>query len=130
MVILGIDYGSAKVGLAIAEGLVAVPLRVVKYDNQRELREAIRAACAEYAVSTIVVGMPHAMRGNDTAQTADVVTFVAWLRREMSTPVVTEDERLTTAFAKQLASQWNGKADDDAIAATLILQSYIERNPS
>jgi len=119
MTLLGIDYGTKKVGFAIAEGTVATPLRVVRYATRRELRDAIRSACDDYDVRTIVVGVPR--------DHATIEEFVAWLRREMSTPVVTEDERLTTVFAKRLMHDWKGKADDDAIAATLILQSYVER---
>lgn len=119
MTILGIDYGAKKVGFAIAEGTVATPLRIVRYTTRRELRDAIRSACADYDVRTIVVGVPRDRKS--------VEEFIAWLRREMTTPVVTEDERLTTAFAKRLMRDWKGKADDDAIAATLILQSYVER---
>ena len=122
MVLLGIDFGSKKIGLAIAEGKVAVPLRVVRYENRKELRTAIRAACAEYDVRTVVVGVPR-----DRAETNK---FIEWLRRETLLPVVAEDERLTTAFAKRLMREWNGKADDDAIAAALILQSYVERASS
>ncbi|MDO8598718.1 MAG: Holliday junction resolvase RuvX [bacterium] len=119
MTILGIDYGTKKIGLALAEGKVATPLRVVRYESRRELRDAIRLVCDEYVVRSIVVGIP---RDHEI-----VDEFIEWLRRELTLPVVTEDERLTTAFAKRLMRDWNGKADDDAIAATLILQSYIER---
>lgn len=119
MALLGIDYGEKKIGLAIAEGKVATPLRVVRYETRRELREALYRACAEYDARTIVVGIPR--------DCAIVDEFIDWLRRETSLPVVTEDERLTTTFAKRLMRDWKGKADDDAIAAALILQSYIER---
>ncbi|MDO8622567.1 MAG: RuvX/YqgF family protein, partial [bacterium] len=100
MVLLGIDFGSKKVGFAIAEGTVATPLRVVRYATRRELRDAIRHTCDDYDVRTIVVGVPR----DHTA----VEEFVAWLRREMTTPVVTEDERLTTVFAKRLMRDWKG----------------------
>jgi putative Holliday junction resolvase len=127
MSLLGIDYGAKKIGLAIAEGTFAAPLRSIRYANRRELREEIRQACADHGVRTIVVGTPRSLRGDATAQTQEVEDFIAWLRREMTLPVVTEDERLTTVFAKRLIRDWTGKADDDAIAATLILQSYVER---
>lgn len=149
MPLLGIDYGTTKVGLALADGMVATPLRVIRAASakprrfgrdpdmessglqtaswRRQLREEIRRACTEYDTRTIVVGIPRPLRGGTSAQTKAVEEFVAWLRRELSIPVLTEDERLTTAFAKRLMREWEGKADDDAIAAALILQSYIER---
>lgn len=127
MSLLGIDYGDRKLGLAIAEGKVAMPLRVVRYETQRELRDVIRRACDEYEISTVVVGIPRPLRGGKSAQTRAAEEFVAWLRRELSIPVLTEDERLTTAFAKRLMREWKGKAEDDAVAAALILQSYVER---
>ena len=126
MSLLGIDYGAKKIGLALAEGKVAMPLRVVRYETRRELRDEIRRACEEHDASTVVVGIPRPLRGGKSTQTKMTEEFVAWLRRELSIPVLTEDERLTTAFAKRLMREWKGKADDDAIAAALILQSYIE----
>ncbi|MBI4434619.1 Holliday junction resolvase RuvX [Candidatus Uhrbacteria bacterium] len=128
MTLLGLDYGTKKIGLALAEGKLAVPLRVVRYETRRELREIIRTACDEHDARTIVVGIPRPLRGGASAQTKAAEEFVAWLRREISLPVVTEDERLTTAFAKRLMRDWKGKADDDAVAAALILQTYIERH--
>lgn len=119
MALLGIDYGKAKVGLAVAEGLVASPLRVVHYETNRELASAVQRACEEYDIRTIVVGRPQ--------QHGDIQAFIDWLRKEMTIPVVVEDEQLTTAFAKRLMRSWKGKAEDDALAAALILQSYIER---
>lgn len=127
MSFLGVDYGGRKLGLAVAEGALAVPLRTVRYATRRELREAIAQACADYDIRTIVVGIPTPFHGGTNAQVETVEEFVAWLRREVTIPVLTEDERLTTAFAKRLMRDWKGKADDDAIAAALILQSYIER---
>lgn len=125
--ILGIDYGAKKVGLALAEGQLAVPLRVVRYETRRDLRDAIRHACEEHDVGTVVVGIPRPLRGGKSAQTKAAEEFVAWLRRELSLPVLIEDERFTTAFAKRLMREWKGKAEDDAVAAALILQSYVER---
>ena len=127
MALLGIDYGERKIGLALAEGTLAVPLRVVRYANRRELREELQRACAEHDVRTIVAGVPQPLGGGASAQTEASEEFIGWLRREFVIPVVTEDERLTSAFAKRLMRDWKGKADDDAIAASLILQSYIER---
>ncbi len=134
MVLLGIDFGTKKIGLALAEGKLAVPLRVIRAASakpqaaswRRQLREEIHRVCGEYDVRTIVVGVPRPLRGGASAQTKVAEEFVSWLRREMTTPVVTEDERLTTAFAKRLMRDWKGKADDDAVAAALILQTYIE----
>lgn len=128
MSILGIDYGERKIGLALAEGTLAVPLRVVRYANRRELRQELQRACAEHEIRTIVVGVPRSLHGDASAQTTASEEFVSWLRREFSLPIVTEDERFTSAFAKRLMRDWNGKADDDAIAASLILQSYVERH--
>jgi RNase H-fold protein (predicted Holliday junction resolvase) len=119
MALLGIDYGTAKLGFAIADSRVAAPLRVVRYTNRGELRDALRVVCEDYDVRTIVVGVPR--------DPEVVAGFLEWLRREVSVPVLTEDEQLTTVFAQSLMRGWKEKADDDAIAAALILQSYLER---
>ncbi|MFH1098644.1 MAG: Holliday junction resolvase RuvX [Candidatus Uhrbacteria bacterium] len=126
-ILLGIDYGAKKIGLAIAEGQIASPLRVVRWETHRDLAAEIRRACEEYGVRSIVVGIPRPLRVKENAQMREAEEFVEWLQREMTLPVVREDERLTTAFAAKLTRGWKKKADDDAIAAALILQSYIER---
>lgn len=123
MTLLGIDYGVAKIGLALAEGHVAAPLRVVRFDERSELRSMLQHVMVEYDVRRMVVGMPRMHR-------EPVEEFVEWLRREFTLAVYTEDEQLTTQFAKRLMRGWKGKAEDDAIAAALILQSYIERTTS
>ncbi len=126
--LLGIDYGSSKVGLALAdtETKTAVPLAVVTFDN---LRSKIKDLIESEEVEKIVVGLPLGMKGQETEQTKEVKDFIKDLRSKLAPSeaegininVVAEDERLTTAQAKR-----DGK--DDAVAAMYILQSYIDKH--
>lgn len=117
--LLGIDYGEAKCGLALADPATktAVPLSVVDF---KDLRPRIEDLIKSEGIGKIVVGLPLGMDGQETEQTAKVKEFIQDLRSKIDVEVVAEDERLTTTQAKRL-----GK--DDAVAAMHILQSNIDK---
>jgi len=120
--ILGIDYGSSKVGLALADLItkLAMPLAVIQ-PNQLILR--IKELIDTEEVSAIVIGLPLGMDNQETNQTKEVLDFVNHLKIQLdklNVDVITEDERLSTAQAQK-----QGK--DDAVAAMYILQSYIDK---
>jgi putative holliday junction resolvase len=128
MNILGIDYGSSKVGLALSAGSLAMPWRSLKKWNSiavliREITEIIK----EEEVDKVIVGIPQGLSGTSTAQTQEVMTFVKELQKVLTIPVIGEDERYSTGLAKQ---QLMPNDDEDAQAAANILQSYLDRRSS
>jgi len=117
--VLGIDYGSSKVGLALAdlETKVAVPLEAVE---PNQLNDKISELIESEGLEKIVVGLPLNMAGKESNQTKEVKSFIAKLKAKLNIDIDVEDERLSTAQAQK-----SGK--DDAVAAMYILQSYVDR---
>jgi putative Holliday junction resolvase len=120
--ILGIDYGLKKIGLALAESGLATPLTVLKKDLSIK---RIFEICRQHRVEKIVVGLPE---GKIVPQ---VKKFAKKLSREAKIPVVFQDETLTSqeAIAKMIEAGKGQKArreKEDAAAAALILQTYLD----
>jgi len=117
--ILGIDYGSSKIGLALGDSQlkVATPFKVLKPE---ELVLEIDRLIERQGLDLAVMGLPLNMSGQETAQTRIVKQFAENLKKEISVEIVFEDERLSTIQASR-----DGK--DDAVAAMYILQSYLDR---
>ena len=118
---LGLDVGRARVGLALADltSGVAVPLAV--FDLNADFWARLRDLCQKEAVERIVVGWPVGLDGQNSGQTEMVVEFVQELKKQLPEAIVEcVDERLSSK-ATNLAS------NNDAQAATLILNNYLER---
>jgi putative holliday junction resolvase len=136
MVILGIDYGTKRIGLATGDsstGLV-FPLRSIERGSSLDeavsaTLEAVRAESAEH----IVVGIPRRLTGEgqqlgDTEREA--LAFVDALKAKTGLTVETEDERMTSALAdrwRMLSGTKKSKFDRDAASAAVILESYVMR---
>lgn len=125
MKILGIDYGRKKIGLAMTEGILAVPLRVIKKEPQ--ILEKIRKICWAQQVTRIVVGLP------ERGIVEEIKSFAKKLAEITGLPVVFQDETLTSqsAIAKMLEAGKKRKfrqQKEDAVAAALILETYLEKN--
>lgn len=123
---LGIDFGSRKVGLAkAAEGTPAVPLAVWEYKNRQELLARISELCQREGISAIVIGLPLPVRIGVASDGVEAVQrFAVKVRQATGLPVHVHDERLTTKEAQRLHR--GSRGDDDAIAAMLILQSWLD----
>ncbi len=131
--ILGIDYGSSRVGFAVSDPMhiIATPLNTVKNSSQKGLFDYIDQLKIEYDIRSIVVGLPLNMKGEETRQTKSVKEF-STLLEQRSWKVILEDERLTSVIAKkeiikQNKSTGKNKSLIDKTAAALILQSYLNK---
>lgn len=130
--ILGIDYGSSKVGLALGDSelKVATPYKVIAPPG---LVLEIDRLIERQGLDLVVLGLPLNMKGEETEQTRIVRQFAEELKKEISLDIVFEDERLTTIQAIKGASptkpraRAEGRSRADAVAAMYILQSYLER---
>jgi putative Holliday junction resolvase len=131
--IIGLDYGAARIGMAVSDelGVAAHPLPTVSRDGQ-EL-EAIAKVLEERSASRIVVGLPLQMDGAEGIQARKVRSFVKELKRRLpGLDVVLVDERLTTAQAHRALSEMGAKMrtrrrEVDRMAAQIILQRYLDR---
>jgi len=131
VILLGIDYGTKRIGLAITDELeiIASPLKTIP--NDPNSIDEIRKIATERGVQLVVVGMPLNMDGSLGPAGKAVQKFAEKLRAEMAAPVETFDERLTTAQAERSMlmhdlSRAKRAGRRDEMAAQIMLQSCID----
>jgi putative Holliday junction resolvase len=129
--ILALDFGRARIGAAISDELqlLAHPLETIPAD-QRALSR-IAEIVQERKVDHVVAGLPKRMDGQMGTAATEVLEFVEKLRAILACPVVTWDERLTTAAAHRALRDAGKKTRHtrryvDQVAAQMILQSYLD----
>jgi putative holliday junction resolvase len=132
--VLGVDYGSVRIGVAICEapGLPAVPLTTIAHESWSADIAAVAALARERAAGRIVVGNPIRLDGAAGRQALKVGAFVGELQAAFDGEVIAQDERLTTAAAaKKLrelpVSGSTRRRHIDELAAVEILNSYLAR---
>lgn len=125
MRVLALDYGSARCGCAVSDptGVLATPLQAVASPASRRGIGRLRALVAEVGAELVVVGLPLALSGADTGQTAETRAFATLLERSLPVPVELYDERFTT----RLAERSGGRANEDSRAAAHLLESWLAR---
>ena len=131
MAILGLDVGEKRIGVALAEGLLAIPLTVIDRRVDDKDMELIMALVEEHRAERIVVGLPRSMNGTIGAQADVILSFSAALAEHVDIPVDTWDERLSTVTAERLLMDTGMKREKrkgklDAMAAAIILQAYLD----
>ena len=135
MRIMGLDYGSKTVGVAVSDplGITAQGVETICRKDENKLRKTcarIEALIEEYQVTKIVLGLPKHMNNDIGDRAEKSMAFGEMLKRRTGLEVVMWDERLTTVDAHRILSE-NGrrgkkrKQKVDAVAATLILESYL-----
>lgn len=122
---LAIDYGKSKVGLAVSSGKLASPLTVVRYENRSALLNRIGQIIEEENIEKIVVGVSEGKMAEES------VDFGHELREKFEIEVDFFDETLTSRDALQRTveagmNRKKRKSMEDAFAATLILQNYLD----
>ncbi len=128
--LLGIDYGAKKIGLAIApcDSSLAVPFRVLREKNEAEAILELVKVCQEENVEKIIIGLPESFWVGEKSeeQTKPVREFVNKLKKHVSLPFYEVNERLSSKSAQRLL-QGQPKDMEDAVAAMIILQSYLDQ---
>ena len=152
---LGVDFGAQRIGVAVSEGSVAVPLTIVQHENREQDLERVAAIARERAVAAVVVGLPVLESGEEGEQARRTRRFGDALARRLDVPVVYQDERYSSARAEAAmadgsaedgrwkmddgrkrsmrgrtlpgrTAQRGGKRGIDDVAAAVILQAYID----
>jgi putative Holliday junction resolvase len=132
---MALDYGERGVGVAISDELrlTVRPLTTIRREKQRyaQVIERISELVAEHEIATLVVGLPLNMDGSRGAAVERVETFISDLRRSVTIPIVTVDERLTSIEADRILREMGvgpreRRARSDEYAASIILQDYID----
>lgn len=136
MRILGLDYGTKTVGVAISDplGLTAQGMEIIRREEENKLRRTlarIEAVIEEYGVTDIVLGLPKNMNNTQGVRVERTMEFKEKLERRTGLPVIMWDERLTTAAADRAMMEAgirreNRKKYVDSIAAAFILQGYLD----
>jgi putative Holliday junction resolvase len=122
--LLGIDTGAKRIGVAVSQGSIAVPLAIIEHTNRGEDLARVAALADREGVDAIVVGLPLAPDGGEGEQARLARRFGADLARVRSEPVVFQDERLTSIDVA--AASARGKKRIDDLAAAAILQRYLD----
>lgn len=133
MIILGVDLGKARTGLAVCDKseILASPLTVIQEYNRERLVEKISAAAAERHAELLVVGLPRNMDGSEGESAENARAIGELIQSATGLPVEFCDERGTTVTAHGYLNDTNvrgkkRKAVVDAVAATVILQNYLD----
>ncbi|HEY0492093.1 MAG TPA: Holliday junction resolvase RuvX [Candidatus Dormibacteraeota bacterium] len=133
MRILAIDPGSHRLGLALSDpsGTVALPLRVLHRRSEPEDLKELASIAAGNQVELILMGLPRMMDGSIDVAARSAQAFGAKVGGATGVPVEYWDERLTTVAAERfLIEQGKRRAqrrqDVDKVAATLLLQGYLD----
>lgn len=137
MRIMGLDFGSKTVGVAVSDAMltIAQPLEIIRRKEANKLRQTlarIEELIVEYEVKEIVLGLPLNMNDTEGERVTLTREFQEKLERRTGLPVYMWDERLTTVEADNAMMEAgirreNRKEYVDKIAAALILQGYLEK---
>jgi len=134
---LGLDIGDRWIGVALSDplGKLASPLTIIRRQDELADLEAIVGIISQHGVNLVIVGLPRSMDGSLGMQAEKVEAFTRQLRCKTKVPVEFRDERLTTVSAKRLMRESSNKKTkrktrDDAVAAALILQGFLDEDDS
>lgn len=136
MRIMGLDFGSKTVGVAVSDplGIIASGVEIIRREREDKLRQTlarIETLIEEYEVGLIVLGYPKHMNDTEGDRVMKTKAFQEMLERRTGLKVELWDERLTTVEAHDLMTEMGVAGKDrkkyvDRIAATLILEGYMQ----
>ena len=136
MRVMGLDYGSKTVGVAISDplGITAQGIETIERKEENKLRKTlarIEELVKEYEVEKIVLGFPKNMNNTIGERAEKTLELKAMLERRIGIPVIMWDERLTTVEAERTLIESNVRRENrkkyvDKIAAVFILQGYLD----
>jgi putative Holliday junction resolvase len=137
MRILGIDFGTRRIGVALSDptGSMAQPLTVIEKKANGSDIDKVSELVFEYNVDEVVVGLPLSLSGEIKPQAQAVLEYVERLKSALKVPVKTWDERLTTSFAERTlieskVKRGRRKEVIDKVAAAVMLQGYLDSKKS
>ena len=133
MRVLGLDYGSRRIGVAVCDELrmTAQGIATVVRKNRDADLAAIAAFVERFDVERIVVGYPLRLDGSEGIQCEKVNRFIRRLEARLAIPVIRRDETLSTKEAEELLRETGVRREKkreivDRLAASIILQGYLD----
>ena len=134
MILLGVDYGEKRTGVAICDsmGILASPVKVIHETNRKRLAIALAEIAKEKRAAKLILGLPLRTDGTKGDKALACEALAAFLREQHGLVVELWDERFSSTMAHQSLGAASVKAKDrrnvvDAVAAVIILQSYLDR---
>lgn len=134
--LLGLDLGERRVGVAVSDDLGSISFPVGAIDLRHQTLEDVARLAQEQNVEGIVAGLPTTLSGDEGFQARQARAMAAELAEMIDLRIVFWDERLTSAIADRLLDADRGNrrknrtsGDRDAIAASIMLQGYLDANP-
>lgn len=135
MRVIGLDYGSVTCGVAISDEtlLIASPVETIRYKTMEELLTKLDIYFNEYKIDKIVLGNPINLDGSISTRSELTLLFKDELIKRYNKEVIMMDERLTSVIVNNMlimgnTSRQNRKKVVDKLAASVILQSYLDRS--
>jgi putative Holliday junction resolvase len=131
--VLGLDYGSRRIGVAVSDplGLTAQPLPPIRREGDRKDIAVLARLAAEKGVTSVVLGLPLLLNGDEGPAAARARVFGERMRAETSLPVTMWDERLTSVQSERHLIESGVRRGDrkeirDSLSAMFILQSALD----
>jgi putative Holliday junction resolvase len=132
--LLGIDYGPQRIGLAISDptGTISTALGTHRRDRDGPLLPFLQELVRKHEITQLVIGLPLTADGRQGEMAQRVRRFVDWLEENLQLPVVLIDERFSsqeaTGYLRMGKRRRRPKEEIDAVAAALILQTYLDHH--
>lgn len=125
--------GDRRIGVAVSDpsGILASPLTIIERTEESASIEAIADLVKKQSAGVIIVGLPRSLDGSIGSQAQKTMDFAEKLRDRINVPVEFRDERWTSVEARELMRESRpgkkgNRAKDDAVAAAIILQGYLD----
>ncbi|WP_068457781.1 Holliday junction resolvase RuvX [Aedoeadaptatus pacaensis] len=132
--LLGLDIGNKTIGVSVSDplGITAQGVTTIKRASKVEDVEALKALIDKYDVEKLIVGLPKNMNNTLGFQAKRTMNYADYLKEALNMEIVYVDERLTTSGAEAVLIEGgvrreNRKKHVDKLAATLILQMYLDQ---
>ena len=131
--IAGIDYGTVRIGIALADTDVGIATPLANYTRRGEALDAayFQKLAGDEGIAQFVVGLPVHLHGGESAKSAEARAFGTWLTKVTGVPVTFFDERFTSVEADELLgaaklTKKQRQARRDQLAAQIMLTAYLE----
>lgn len=135
MRLLGLDFGSKTVGVAVSDalGLTATGVEIIRRKSPNKLRQTlarVEELIEEYDIDKIILGYPVMLDGSEGERVEKTKEFATMLERRTGKEIIFQDERLTTVEAYEIMDLMKIKKEDrhnyvDMVAAKVILEDYL-----
>lgn len=132
---MGLDIGDKTIGVAISDplGIFAQGVMTIRRESNKKDYEILHQLILEHNIEKVVVGLPKNMNNTIGPQGEKTIKFSEKLKNKFRMEVVYQDERLTSVSAERVLIEGNVRRENrkkhiDKLAATLILQSYMDAN--